>query len=330
MERGPRGSRLVVLGDGAGLALCHSARMTLAWIYLLLVAVSWALAGAVGERTVPTLLLAYAPPLLWLLPAPLVLAWTVWRRRGRRVALAGTLLAALGAGALHWTPQSGGSLRVVTYNVLGGARTTPQALASALTLLDADVILLQEARFLRPDFGAAFLAALPGYRARQAAEVMTLTRLPVLGTASSPLPANRREVLVTRLRWQGEPLTVVNAHLGTVQVSSVLTGDLARVRRTRDARTAQVRVLQDIAARTPGRVLLGGDLNTPPRGWLYRRLRTAYGLDAHSVAGRGPGWTFPGLYTRIDHQFARGLTPTRSRVLPWTSSDHRPVLVEYR
>ncbi|WP_309573491.1 endonuclease/exonuclease/phosphatase family protein [Deinococcus sp.] len=304
--------------------------MTLAWTYLLLVALAWASGEGIGERMVPTLLLASTPPVLWLLPAPMVLAWTLWRRQGRRVALAGTLLAVLGVGLLHWTPQSEGTLRVVTYNVLGGVQTTPDNLAAHLRTLDADVILLQEARFTRPGFEAAFLARMPGYHAQRASEVMTLTRLPVLDSRRVLLPGIQREVLVTRIQWQGQPLTVVNAHPGTVQVKGALAGEFASLQLTRDRRAAQVQALADIGAQTTGRVLLGGDLNTPPRGQVYRRLRAAYGPDAHDVAGRGPGWTFPSLYARIDHQFARGLTATRAQTLPWTLSDHRPLLVAYR
>lgn len=304
--------------------------MKFAWMTLLLVCLTWALGGWPAERTLPTLLLAYAPPLLWVLATLPALAWALWRRRGRRVALAAVLLAAWGAGLLHWTPQQPGTLRVVSFNVLGGARTTPDELAARLRSLDADVLLLQESRFVQPDFRTAFLNALPGYAVAEASEVMTLTRLPLLGRRSEALPGNRRELLVTRLDWQGEPLTVVNAHLGTVQVSSVLNGDLARVRRTRDARAAQVELLRSVAATVPGRVLLGGDLNTPPRGQVYRDLRAAFGPDAHDRAGRGPGWTFPSLHLRIDHLMGRGLTPTRAQTLPWTLSDHRPLLAEYR
>ncbi|MFN4250163.1 endonuclease/exonuclease/phosphatase family protein [Deinococcus sp.] len=296
--------------------------MKLAWMTLLLVCLTWALGEWPAERTLLTLLLAYAPPLLWVLATLPALAWALWRRRGRRVALAALLLAAWGAGLLHWTPQQTGTLRVMTFNVLGGARTTPDELAGYLRSLNADVLLLQESRFVQPEFRAAFLRALPGYAVAEAGEVMTLTRL--------PLPGNRRELLVTRLDWRGEPLTVLNAHLGTVQVSSVLTGDLARVRRTRDARAGQVELLRAVAAGAPGRVLLGGDLNTPPRGQVYRDLRAAFGPDAHDLAGRGPGWTFPSLHLRIDHLMGRGLSPARTQVLPWALSDHRPLLAEYR
>ncbi|WP_328774715.1 endonuclease/exonuclease/phosphatase family protein [Deinococcus aquaedulcis] len=304
--------------------------MKLAWVYLALVAVGWLLGAVVGERTVPTLLLAYAPPVLWLLPAPFVLGAALWRRRGRRAALAGTLLALWGAGLLHWTPQREGELRVVTYNVLRGDRVSSAQLGQALRTLNAEVILLQESNFRRPGAREALAAALPGYRVVHAAEVTTLTRLPLLNVRRVPLPRHRREVLVTRLRWQGRPLTVVNAHLGTVQVVDALAGDWASLHRTRAAREEQGRMLTELAAQTQGPVLLGGDLNTPPRGRLWRQLRAAYGAGAHDHAGRGAGWTFPALKVRIDHVLSPDLRPARSRVLPWRFSDHRPLLTEWQ
>ncbi|EYB69649.1 hypothetical protein DEIPH_ctg004orf0178 [Deinococcus phoenicis] len=304
-------------------------RSRLAWLYLLTAALVWLLGEFVGERTVPTLLLAYAPAVVWLLPAPFVLAWTVWRRRGVAVALAGLLLAAWGAGLLHWQPQQGGTLRVVTFNAARGMLGTPERLAAALRGADADLLLLQETNFVRPDFRGELLARLPGYTVRTGHEVMTLARLPVLSAQTFAAPGSGRNFLETRVRWQGQNLRVVNAHLGTVLVSSALRGDLAQLRQTRDVRAEQVALLASLAAREPGPVLLGGDLNTPPRGAVYRRLRQAFGPDAHDRAGRGPGWTFPGLFLRIDHLMAGGLTPVRARVLENAGSDHRPLLAEF-
>ncbi|MDL2342632.1 endonuclease/exonuclease/phosphatase family protein [Deinococcus sp. MIMF12] len=304
----------------------------LAWLYLLTVALVWALGEFVGERTVPTLLLAYAPPLLWLLPAPLVLGWTLWRRRGVATALAGTLLAAGGAGLLHWRPQTDGALQVITFNVAQGLLGSPEEIAAALRAADADLLLLQETNFVRPGFRETLLARLPGYAVRDGYEVTTLSRLPVLSATNHAAPGTQRTFLETRVRWQGREVRVLNVHLGTVLVSSALRGDFDRVRQTRDVRTAQVARLSAIAEEGAGTepLLLGGDLNTPPRGLAYRELRRASGPDAHSLAGRGPGWTFPGLFLRIDHLMARGLTPTRTRVFPESGSDHRALLAEYR
>ncbi|MFC4426714.1 endonuclease/exonuclease/phosphatase family protein [Deinococcus navajonensis] len=307
-------------------------RSRLAWAYLLVVALGWTLAETVGESRWPTLVLAYAPALLWLLPAPLVLLWTLWRRRGLTVALAGGLLAAWGAGLLHWRPQSEGTLRVLTYNVARGGLGQASQIAGTLKAADADLILLQETNFYRPEDMTVLRMALPGYQVMRASEVTTFSRLPVRDSAWFDLPANKRDVLLTRVAWAGQTLGVVNAHLGTVTVSSLLEGDVARLQRTRTARMGQVRVLERMATqeRRRGPLLLAGDLNTPPRGLIYRQLQAAFGPDAHDQAGRGPGWTFPSLRVRIDHVMGHGLTPTRAQVLAAAGSDHLPLLVEYR
>lgn len=304
-------------------------RSRLAWVYLFLVGLTWGLGTWVGERTVPTLLLAYAPPLVWLLPSPVVLVWTLLRRRGIAVALAGLLLATFGAG-FQVRRQSEGALRVVTFNLARGTLGTPEQAAAILRASQPDVILLQETNFVPAGYGAALLRLLPGYQFTAGHEVLTLTRLPLLSSREDAIPGSRRTVLETTLRWRGQPLTVVNAHLNTVLVSSAATGNWDAVRGTNRARVWQVGLLCRLASGGSGRVLVGGDLNTPPRGMLYRRLRNCIGPDAHEAAGRGPGWTFPRLFLRIDHLFARGLTPTRSHVLPHAGSDHRPLLAEYR
>ncbi|WP_295820207.1 endonuclease/exonuclease/phosphatase family protein [uncultured Deinococcus sp.] len=301
-----------------------------AWSYLLLVAAVWALAELVGERRLPTALLVYTPAFVWLGPAPLVLLWTWWRRRGVAVALAATLLAAWGAGLLHWRPQSEGTLRVLTFNVKRGQDTTPQRLGTLLRGTDADVILLQEANFEAPGFATELRRELPGYRMLEAYETTTLTRLPVVSFRDVNYPSDWREVLVTTVTWQGQPLTVVNAHPGRLKFGNALAGDFTLMRPSLAIRRGQVGTVMDIVRAEQGRLVLGGDLNTPPRGQTYRAFLEAVGTDAHDVAGRGPGWTFPGLFARIDHQLARGLTPTRSRVLAVDQSDHRPLLVEYR
>ncbi|GGK23807.1 hypothetical protein GCM10008955_16740 [Deinococcus malanensis] len=305
-----------------------------AWAYLGFVALVMLLGELVAERTIPTLLLAYAPPVLWLLPAPVVLLWTFGRRRGIGVALASTLLAAWGAGLLNVPLRQpvtvGPSLRVLTYNVARGTLGAPDMLAQTLKAADADIILLQESNFVRASDITVIKAALPGYRVAQAHEVTTFTRLPLLDFRRLKLPRKHREVLVTRLRWNGQPLTVVNAHLGTVMLSSALEGDLARIRRTRDARTDQIRVLTEVAAQTQGRLLLGGDLNTPPRGQAFRLLRTTFGPSAHDVAGWGPGWTFPSLKLRIDHVMGRELSAALCVVEAARGSDHRPLLTRWQ
>ncbi|MBB5378957.1 vancomycin resistance protein VanJ [Deinococcus metalli] len=301
-----------------------------AWTYTLIVAGVWALSEAVGERSVPTALLVYTPAAVWLAPAPLVLLWTLWRRRGVAAALAGTLLAAWGAGLLHWRPQTAGALRVLTFNVKEGRDTTPARLGALLRSTDADVILLQEANFAAPGFDAELLRRLPGYSVQRGYETTTLTRLPVESFRRVNYPSDWRQVLVTRVAWRGVPLTVVNAHPGRLKFGDAPRGDFSLIRPSLAMRAAQIKTVLDIVNAERGPLVLGGDLNTPPRGLAYRQFIRAVGPDAHDTAGRGPGWSFPQLSARIDHQFARGLTATRATVLAVDQSDHRPLLVEYR
>ena len=305
-------------------------RSRLAWLYLIGVSLIWALADLIGERTLPTLLLAYTPAPVWLLPAPVVVLWTLLRRRGLALALTGTLLAAWGAGLLHWRPQTDGELRVLTFNVARGYQTTPGRLGALLAGSGADIILLQEANFAESGYAEALAEALPGFRVLRAYETTTLTRLPVISSRAVAYSSDWREVLITRVTWQGQPLTVVNAHPGRLKFGDALKGDFTLLRPSLAQRDDQIQTVLKVVSGESGRLLLGGDLNTPPRGLTYRALRLAVGPNAFAQAGRGPGWTFPGLGARIDHQFSRGLTPTRAVVLDARQSDHRPLLVDYR
>ena len=310
-------------------------RSRLAWLYLLLVACAWGLGDWAGERTVPTLLLAYLPPVVWLLPAPLVLGRTLRKRRGVGAAVAATLLAALGAGLLHVQPRKDSpsgdtTLRVVSFNVARGTLRRPERLAASLRRINADLILLQETNFVRTGDRQNLLAGLPGYHVSSGYEVMTLSRLPVLTSREHAIPGSRRTVLETAVRSSAGPLRVVNAHLNTVLVSSAARGDWDALHRTNAARVWQVELLCRVAGAERGPLLVGGDLNTPPRGRLYRRLKGCAGPDAHEAAGRGPGWTFPRLFLRIDHLLARNMTPLRAEVLAPAGSDHRPLLATVR
>ena len=303
----------------------------LVWLSLGVVVLGWALGEWVAERTPLTLLLAYLPPLVWLAPALLALAWALLRRRGVGLALFVLGLALWGAGLLHWRPQGDGGLRVLTYNVARGTLGGPEAFLKTLRNADADVILLQETNFIPAGSAERLSAGLPGYGSRRGHEVWTFSRLPIVSERQIGLPGSRRVLLQTGLRRpDGTLLTVINAHLHTVLVSSALRGRWDEVRTTARARDWEVNELCRLAAAVPGPVLLAGDLNTPPRGLLYRRLRGCIGPDAHDVAGRGPGWTFPRLFLRIDHQFARGLSARSSEVVAARGSDHLPLLVVYR
>lgn len=300
------------------------------WFCIILVFWGWLLADRLGEHTLPTMFLAYIPPLVWLLLAAMFVAWTLWSERYMTVALLMTLISLLGTGVLHWRLQSSGELRVMTYNVASGSRTSPEQLAQFFNSIKPHIILLQETKYTNPQFRLELQRLMSTYIVSHAGEVSTMSRLPMITAYQYPLPGMNREVLVTQLRWKNEKIHVVNAHLGAMQFGSVLKGKPYQLLQSRNARAKQIDLLVSIAKRTSGHLILGGDLNTPPRGVFYRRLTSYYGPSAHDTAGQGVGWTYPHLRLRIDHIMATHLKATKSKVLNVRYSDHRPLLAEYK
>lgn len=75
----------------------------LAWVYLAALLLVWALGEWPAERTVPTLLLAYAPPALFLLPGLGLALLLVWARAARLPVLLAAL-AGLGYSGFVWHP----------------------------------------------------------------------------------------------------------------------------------------------------------------------------------------------------------------------------------
>lgn len=184
----------------------------LIWSYLTLLLLDWGLGEVVAERTVPTLLLAYAPPALLAWPAPLLLLMALgqWAVRKDRRGLAPTLLAC-GASLLYlgftWHPvraSQPGDLSVLTYNVARGGLGSAERLSAQIRAADADLITLQETNSVRGPFTEDLLAQLPGSfvsrSGRRGAELITLSHFPVLSTREVSLPGTTRRFLVTRLQ----------------------------------------------------------------------------------------------------------------------------------
>lgn len=305
-------------------------RSQVAWCCLVIFIVLLLVSEWLGERYLWTLILTYAPPVFWLVPATLLLLYTVWRRQGWGVALLAVLLAVWNAELLHWKPQQAGELRVMTFNVLSAKGKSASDLAVYLLKYDADIIFLQESLFT-PAFRTKLENHLSEYHTAHAGDVTTFSKLPLKETFELPLVSSvlKRRTLVNQVYWNG-PLTLVNTHLNTVQVIDLLAGEFKYMRVVMNRREQQVKQLEGIAKQVSGKMILAGDLNTPPKGRLYRRLEHAFGPNVHKQAGRGPGWTFPSLYLRIDHMMTRGLIATHSRVLPSFGSDHLPLLVDLK
>ncbi|MFC6592234.1 endonuclease/exonuclease/phosphatase family protein [Deinococcus lacus] len=304
----------------------------LAWAYLAAVLLVWGLGEWIGERTVPTLLLAYAPPALLLALWPLLALGAVLRPAARLPTLLAAL-AGLGYAGFTWHPAHqprAADTVLLTYNLARGGQGSAGTLAAQIRAENADIVTLQETNGLRTGFTDNLLRALPGYQVAQAGgggELLTLSRFPILGQREIQLPGTTRRFLVTALDTPSGPLNVVNVHFSTVMVSGVLRGQVGP---TRDRRQKQLEILQRETAGLE-RVVVAGDFNTPPRGRVYRAL-TRNLVNAWDAAGRGTGYSFPAPapVLRIDHVFVRGLVPVQAQVLPAGGSDHRGLRVRVR
>jgi endonuclease/exonuclease/phosphatase family metal-dependent hydrolase len=231
----------------------------------------------------------------------------------------------------------GGSLTVVTFNVLhgfaGGAGEATleerlSALVSALVELRPDVAILQEVSLTPADrHGSIANRILAGLSAAGEAWSMAvamahgsplvsfyegsaiLSRYRILSSetlayrAQSLFPPERRIALRVLIQAENGALEVIGTHLTN------------RAQRIRDAQARQLveRFVRDGGGSGP--LLIGGDFNCPPAGDAVRELIAAGLSDAWAAAGRGAGYTALAgevddpearLTERIDYLFTAG------------------------
>lgn len=216
--------------------------------------------------------------------------------------------------------------RVMTYNIHMGGRSRA-ALDEAVRQALPDVLLVNECpkrvlgwkRECRRLADAWRMRVASGGRPAGSNLIVVAPGVGVKAAGAQvldqPLFAPRRGIAWAQLRVQGFLLGVVSCHLS-----------LDRVRRQREVE----RVIE-VADRLRGPVVLAGDLNEPPSGQVWKRLR-----DARFVDHGSDDWlTFPAPAPtrRIDALLVRGGSgvphhgdPGVPPTLLAAASDHRPVL----
>ncbi|WP_291424330.1 endonuclease/exonuclease/phosphatase family protein [Deinococcus sp.] len=294
-------------------------------------------------------LLNMAPPqLLW--PWPLLLAW-----RAARVGKRGWVVVNLLAAALFTVstvgfvlprapraPGAGRPLTVLSLNT--NYASAPATKVAELALREgAQVVTLQEA-LDRQRSGKAFetqlRAAFPGWNVVRNDELLTLAHVPVLGWQVIKFPHSPHTLLLTRLRVEGQTVTVVNTHLTTFPLPLPLPQKGGRPVRTLQQRTEhqlQVRwdfqtVMAGLLRHSADPLVLAGDLNTPARGGVVHPLRFLGLSDAFAEAGTGFGfthWAYLG-HSRLDYIWLRGLQAQYAAPLPDLVSDHRALIARLR
>jgi vancomycin resistance protein VanJ len=296
----------------------------------------------IAERTWPTTLLAYAPPLLFSLPTAVLLLIALNRRR--LVELIFSIAAALFCGFVFLgfhvplaPAPDGPRLRILAYNIEHGALGAGR-IAAVVRRYRPDVISFEEVNGFQklPDPLPALQKALPEYRFVRGGEVAVATRLPVRSVATHPLITGGayRVAVETTVEFRGQNVTVVGVHLATSATPESLTEHAGSfpdyLRRTTAVREAQIARLEEVTSRIDTPLIVCGDFNTPPRGLLYRRLTENY-EDAFAARGIGFGWTYPSdlPVVRIDYVFLTGGARAASATVPAVfASDHRPLSAE--
>ena len=272
---------------------------------------------------------------LLLLAIALVAAFT----RGRRLFLAAAppVLFALAPAWLGWFPRTppairpgSPQLRVMSCNLLMVNRDVAPILAE-VRAARPDVLLLQEYSDGSHEAAKAALAGDYPYSSVVTRDdsfgVAIYSRLPFVGDVDNRLPLGRAGVEQTRavVRVDGRDVAVYNVHLLPPR----------RLDYTVDGRLQFADLLETLSGEKLPYVV-AGDLNLTGDTPQHADLRRVGALDAHDVAGRGRGSTWPvnaffrylpGL--RMDHVYAgNGLVPVSCRTGEGRGSDHRPVVAE--
>ena len=215
----------------------------------------------------------------------------------------------------------------------------PDDLKSIIERQKPDIVFLQEARadLLKARQIGGYFADSWSYPWPDGITIGVMTLSRVAPDRVEPVPSKYRELLLTapkmsliteHLLPNGETLLAVNVHLLAFEA-----GRLPKLR-------SQIGELRTIIENHQGPVLMAGDFNT----WSQKRLRLveefAGQLKLEEVKDFPPGrstgdtqsaclnWLF-GVRKDLplDRVYHRGFTNHAAQVLPYDSSDHRPILV---
>ena len=218
--------------------------------------------------------------------------------------------------------------RLMTYNIFMGGRRG-SALHGVIQDARPDVLLVNESpkqilmwkrqcRRLTDRWGMRFVAGgRPGGSNMIAIGPGVAVKAAGAEVLPQPLFQPRRGIAWAQLRLEGPLLGVVCCHLSL----------------DRDRRLHEVTRVIEVARKLRGPVVIAGDLNEPPNGPSWQRLREAGFIDHGSKR-----WlTFPAdaPEKRIDALVVRGAAMVLSHGDPGlpaerlaAASDHRPVLAE--
>ncbi|HVT06604.1 MAG TPA: endonuclease/exonuclease/phosphatase family protein [Polyangia bacterium] len=249
-------------------------------------------------------------------------------------------------------PGVGDRLRVFSLNVNGTA-CSPDELADAVTGLQADVAVFQEAH---DELSAALAAKLPGYHVQASGQFVLASRYPILEMVEPPKILYRgllRSPRFVRFRLRGPqgPFLVYVVHppspreglselygdgLRTeIQTGRILSNTRALniITAVAGLRAAQMCNAADDASAATEPVVIAGDTNLPGASWAFAHCLGRF-QDGFAKVGNGLGYTFPSTkrrrpWMRIDRVLADDhFRFLHFEVAPAMSSDHRGVIAD--
>lgn len=238
------------------------------------------------------------------------------------------------------SPRAAPDLRVVTYNVLY-SNAAPESVATVLTSINPDLVLLQEVQPAMMNALVARLAAhYPYYRMSDEhlyGTTAAFSRWPVIEERNLELQADRQAVLL-RVQAPDRTLTVIAAHLLAFNIVQrpIAEWPTTLEKRNTDQITQVRNLIQAANAYPDDPLILGCDCNSTEFADSARLLGTVFQSAAHTI-----GWAIPAgpqPYSRadirpnhIDYIWYRGAMQTSAAYL-WKESggsDHAPLVAEF-
>jgi vancomycin resistance protein VanJ len=319
----------------------HKQRQVLPVLTLFNIAVLlalWILESFVAERHWLTTLLTYAPQHGVGIPSTILIVWAAYRREWRAIACNAIALVffalyflGLNVPLTSTRTPTGTPLRVMTYNILHGAKGAKH-IAEIVNREQPDVLCLQEANASTQwrDLVPELQRLLPGWHMTRYGELVTFSRHPIVSQRIHRLPTRvGAGLLETKVDVKEKQLTVFNVHI-SIPVAGPAGLRPASLQARAAVRTEQLGVLLHAADAVNSSFIIMGDFNTPPRGHLYRRLSSRF-HDAFHSAGPVLGYTYSNTLPvlRIDHIFMGPAVTAHGWYVPEVSaSDHRPVVAD--
>lgn len=286
----------------------------------------------------------FAPHVVWVFPALILLPIALWRapHLAWMPALAGVAVCGPLMG-FTWSLRSASAeditLRVATYNVQVWQRRNIPAILGEIIAAGPDVLCLQDARGVENTRAKAYLA--DRHVATQGQYVVA-SRFPIIESVAGDISYDGRTHTYQRavIDVRGRRVTILNAHFVTPRdaLSGLRSPSLWRlavseIGRNQEQRLRQAQRLASDARAIDGPLIIAGDLNAPPSSLVTRTLTAVNLVDAFSEAGRGYGYTFGHSlllgrsFLRLDRILvSRHLTPVAAWVGGQEGSDHRPVV----